>query len=405
MSEFVVTNFNPATVTVWLHNDRNTNSTIVGLREGLHIVRSRSFLPRTNKSSVFNTFLQTFYYDAAPPGGAIAIPASDGNTISNASYQVVIRGDSTVSAVEFNIADSNANNDDALTGQNNGNGLTNGVAKFVTATQVTPEPTLSALYPNYPQEFRFTYSAVPTNGSATLTVRLKEAVTAVLPTRFTTLTRTVNTLAPVQTLFISDPPSDGFTLTLATNDVYTLRTCFSQALTTTNIDLFSIFINGEFQTRRATNGTPLYFISPIGCGNGLRQLRYDWSGAPVGSNYLQIVFTNTLVLGGTRWVNVSRPIDYTLDSDGDGMLDWQETIAGTNPFDSNSVLRITSLSDGNQLVVWDSVSNVNYQVLATTNLSQPMVPISPIIPASGASAFFYDTATAQNKYYRIQVVP
>ena len=87
------------------------------------------------------------------------------------------------------------------------------------------------------------------------------------------------------------------------------------------------------------------------------------------------------------------------------MLDWQEAIAGTNPFDSNSVLRITSLSDGNQLVVWDSVSNVNYQVLATTNLSEAMIPISPVIPASGASAFFYDIAPAINKYYRIQVVP
>src|SRR6185295_17876925 len=109
------------------------------------------------------------------------------------------------------------------------------------------------------------------------------------------------------------------------------------------------------------------------------------------------------ILSDTRWVNVVRPIDYALDSDGDGLLDWQEQIAGTNPFDSNSVLRITGLANGNQLVVWDSVSNVNYQVLATTNLNYPMQPISPVIPASGSTAFFYDSAPdTAGKYYRIQ---
>src|ERR1044072_8429056 len=118
------------------------------------------------------------------------------------------------------------------------------------------------------------------------------------------------------------------------------------------------------------------------------------------------MYTNNLILSDARWVTVARPIDYTLDSDGDGMPDWMEQIAGTNPHDSNSVLRITSLADGNQLVVWDSVSNINYQVLATTNLSYPMVPISPTIPASGPSSFYFDDSPdAVSKFYRIQVVP
>jgi hypothetical protein len=56
--------------------------------------------------------------------------------------------------------------------------------------------------------------------------------------------------------------------------------------------------------------------------------------------------------------------------------------------------------------VWDSISNVNYQVLATTNLYYPMVPISPVITASGASTFFYDNQPDPAvKFYRIQVVP
>ena len=93
------------------------------------------------------------------------------------------------------------------------------------------------------------------------------------------------------------------------------------------------------------------------------------------------------------------------DSDGDGMPDWKELVAGTNPYDSNSVLRITAIQNGNQLV-WSSVSNINYQVLATTNIDAPMSVISPVIHASNSLTFWSDTAPDPNrKFYRIQVVP
>jgi hypothetical protein len=52
------------------------------------------------------------------------------------------------------------------------------------------------------------------------------------------------------------------------------------------------------------------------------------------------------------------------------------------------------------------VSNINYLVLATTNLSSPMAPISPIINASGPTSFFYDSSPDPvKKFYRVQVVP
>jgi hypothetical protein len=404
LNQAAITNFNPATATVWLHNDRNPNHTRVGLSEGFHIIRARCFLPRTNKSSVFNTFAQTFYYDSALPAGVIATPAGDGTNVTTTTYQFVVRADSTVTAVEFNIADSDPNNDDTVTGQNNGNGQTNGVDKYVGATAATPNATLSALYPDYPLEFRFTYGAVPTNGTATVKVRLKEASSTVLPGRYTELTRTVNTLAPGQVMQITDPAADGMVLTLETNDVYPIHVCFSQSLGN-NIDFFSLYINGVYQPRRAPNDAPLYFISP-GCGSGLRLLSYDWTGADAGTNVIQVVYTNTVIQSDTRIVTVERPVNYTLDSDGDGMPDWMEQIAGTDPQDPNSLLRITELANGHRLVVWDSVSNVNYQVLATTNLSEPMQPLSPILPASGPTSFYFDASPdAPIKFYRIQVVP
>ena len=95
LAQFAITNFNPTLARVWLHNDLNPSNTVAGLQSGFHIVRARAFLPRAGKSGAYNTFLQTFYYDGALPGGAIAFPTTDGSTIAGNSYTVVVRADNT----------------------------------------------------------------------------------------------------------------------------------------------------------------------------------------------------------------------------------------------------------------------------------------------------------------------
>lgn len=403
LTRFAVSNFNPATATVWLHNNLNTQDIRTGLAEGFHILRARTLLPRAGKSSVIGTFTQTFYYDAGPPDGEVAFPG-EGHTIASPSYTVVIRTDETVTEVEFNIADGAPGNDDAVTGHSNGNGLTNGVPRFVPARRVTPDPGLDSQYPGLPLEWRFDYVNVPSSGLATLTVRLKELSTRAYPDRFTTLTRTVTTAAPAQVLTITSPPADGLIVIMATNTTTSMTACFTAALAPEDAqtDLFSVYVNGEFRPRRTEGGAPLYVLRSVGCGGGLRQLLYPWFNPLPGTNTITVLYTNAVTLSATRTVVFAR----AGDSDGDGMSDVDEIHAGTDPFDASSILRITELANGHRLIRWASAAGRDYRVLATTDLAVPFTPVSPVVPASGATTEWYDDSAAANwKFYRIQLVP
>jgi glycosidase len=382
LNQAAITNFNPTTAVVWLHNDLNPANTTVGLQSGFHILRARTFLPRAGQSSVFNTFAQTFYYDGALPTGALAYPAS-GGTITNTSYTIVVRADSTTTGVDVNIQDGNPNNDDSVTGSPNGNGNdTNGAPVFVAATlAASPDPTLSAIYTNYPQEFRFVYANVPTSGTATIFVRLKEFATGTYTNRYTLLTAAVNTLAPAQVVQISSPASDGSVVALASNTTYFIQACFTPTLDTNDPSLFTLTINGVAQPSSSFIFRSVGSVS--GCP-GNRSLLYNWTasspGTTPGTNVISVTYSNSgtgVTLSDTRTVIIPPP------------------------------LRISGLGSNNQLVIWDSAPGVNYQVLATTNLAQPFAPISGTIPGNGTSTYFFDNTTtnAPQKFYEIQTVP
>ena len=98
-------------------------------------------------------------------------------------------------------------------------------------------------------------------------------------------------------------------------------------------------------------------------------------------------------------------LDPAADDDNDGMTNGAEALAGTNPLDANSVLRIVSFTGGN-LVSWSSVPGKIYQVLATPNLTTGLTPISGSITATVSVTSFPDpTATNAAKFYRVQVLP
>ena len=189
---FSITNFNAATARYRPHNDYGKEQTN-GLTDGFHVLRARAFLQRPGRAAIYNTFVQPFYYDTQRPLGEILYP-TEGETLGSASYEAVVRTDSQTTEVWYRIADGDARNDDSPTGKNNGNGA------WVKASRAAMT---TALAKTIEKEWRFNYANIPSTGSATLQVRLRElssstdmALTDDTVGHFTTLTRTVTTRAP-----------------------------------------------------------------------------------------------------------------------------------------------------------------------------------------------------------------
>jgi alpha-amylase len=185
-----------------------------------------------------------------------------------------------------------------------------------------------------------------------------------------------HTTAAPPFIYISSPATNGSIIPMGSNITYLVQVCFTATLDTNDASLFNLTINGELQPQSS------YMFRPPGvvaaCG-GMRALLYNWSGAPPGTNTIQISYQNNGVfLSDTRTVIVPPP------------------------------LVISGLAGGNQSVVWSSTPGVNYTVLAATDLSQTFVPISGIIPATGLTTTYQDTSNtppAAQRFYRIKVVP
>jgi hypothetical protein len=275
--------------------------------------------------------------------------------------------------VDFNIQDSNPTNDDVVTGQPNGNGNdTNGSPIFVSAASVTPDPTVSATYTNFPQEFRFVYANVPRNGTATIAVRLKEYGTSVYTNHYTLLSATVNTLAPTQIVEFSSPATNNTILNYSSNLTYIVQACFSPTLNFSTNN-FNLLINGVLQPQAAY---VLRHANLIAACPGNASLTYSWNNPAPGTNLIQLIYTNAgVTLSDSRMMIVASP-----------------------PV-------ISGLSNNHQQVVWQSAPGVNYAVLATTNLLQPFQNISGAVPSSGATSFYTDTNPASQKFYEIMITP
>jgi hypothetical protein len=101
------------------------------------------------------------------------------------------------------------------------------------------------------------------------------------------------------------------------------------------------------------------------------------------------------------------------DPDGDGMNNLQEFIAGTDPVDPTSLLRIVAIekSPGNPqfTLTWTSVPGKVYQISRSPSLAEGSwledLPDSRIQAAEdGHVSSYTDTTAATRRFYRVRVV-
>ena len=240
-TRFQITNFNATTATFHPHDDYG--ATVTGLSEGFHVLRTRQFLNRNGRASIYNTSVQTFYYDSQPPTGQVVYP-NENDTLTNSTYGVVVRTDPSVTEVWYKILDGDPSNDDSATTANNGNGV------WVQATQLTASPTITSSYPN---EWRFSYNNIPSSGTAKVLVRLRELSSSPMSAadtttdastdtanHWTTLIRDVNTSGPAVRMFVAYPATDGTVV----DSNYVMKVWFSKSLAnnSSTADLISRFV-------------------------------------------------------------------------------------------------------------------------------------------------------------------
>jgi hypothetical protein len=104
--------------------------------------------------------------------------------------------------------------------------------------------------------------------------------------------------------------------------------------------------------------------------------------------------------------NLSR--NGTGDFDGDGLSDLNEFLAGTDPTNSASTLRITGASRlPNPTIQWQSVPGKQYRVQFKNSLSDSAwTDISGDVTATGSTAAKVDnTQSAAARFYRVMLAP
>jgi len=126
-----------------------------------------------------------------------------------------------------------------------------------------------------------------------------------------------------------------------------------------------------------------------------------------GSGRAQMVDLNSNLMSDVwEWVYNANGVDPNADSDGDGVINKLEALAGTNPFDANSVPKISfaGYAATNFSVTLSNAWGKFYQLQSITNLgSTNWVNETNLIARSGTTSTLTVPADAATKYFRISV--
>jgi type VI secretion system secreted protein Hcp len=93
------------------------------------------------------------------------------------------------------------------------------------------------------------------------------------------------------------------------------------------------------------------------------------------------------------------------DPDHDGLSNYQEYIAGTNPNDPNSILRVTkiNLANGQTGLTWSSVAGKTYTIFSANQVDGPYTPILTMPSAGNGETSTNLASSLINQLYRVGV--
>ena len=98
-----------------------------------------------------------------------------------------------------------------------------------------------------------------------------------------------------------------------------------------------------------------------------------------------------------------------VDPDGDGFNNQAEYLAGTNPTNALSLLKIegVTLDTRGSTITWQSVAGKAYRIWSRRDVAKdPWQTVGSPVTAAGASMQFTDvSATNGFRFYRVQVLP
>jgi hypothetical protein len=125
----------------------------------------------------------------------------------------------------------------------------------------------------------------------------------------------------------------------------------------------------------------------------------------------------SIVGNGSNWTVTLQlltaplpPNDLTSDSDGDGSSDFAEFYAGTDPTNSASFFRITSIvrETDDFRIAWMTASGKTNALERSDNVSSGFTAILTVTNTSGATTNYLDLGAVTNippQFYRVRLVP